>query len=414
MGPITLFDKSFLQSLSTDESVWFDHFFYPVIAPVFFIETLADLTKPARKGKTSEEEVGIIAAKTPEISGAPCHLHSFLATQNLLGALVPMNGQIPVAGARPVERNGKYGAVVEVSPEAAAFQRWKDGEFFEVERRHARAWRAQLEATDLGALQTAMNAMGINAKTCNSHEQALALAKQVVTGLTKSTGRFAALLHVLDVPSQARSMVTKRWKQKGKPSLLQFAPYAAHVLTVELYFRVAVGAHKIAATRASNRADVAYLFYLPFCQVFASSDRLHQVCAPLFLRANQRFVWGQELKKGLADLNAFYTKLPDETKTQAIYQFARELPEGRGGVIPDLCARFAPGMLPGKSRDVNVDAVDLAKTKKLLEDVKEWEEAPISRRAASASQETFESTILKRSIRANRGSWVQIAREHRS
>lgn len=27
MGPIVLFDKSFLQALSVDEAVWFDHFF---------------------------------------------------------------------------------------------------------------------------------------------------------------------------------------------------------------------------------------------------------------------------------------------------------------------------------------------------------------------------------------------------
>jgi hypothetical protein len=30
MGPITLFDKSFIQSLSLDEAVWFDKFFMPV------------------------------------------------------------------------------------------------------------------------------------------------------------------------------------------------------------------------------------------------------------------------------------------------------------------------------------------------------------------------------------------------
>lgn len=45
MVPIALFDKSFLQSLSVDKSVWFDHFFLPVVCPLFFVETLADLTK---------------------------------------------------------------------------------------------------------------------------------------------------------------------------------------------------------------------------------------------------------------------------------------------------------------------------------------------------------------------------------
>jgi hypothetical protein len=45
MGPIALFDKSFLQSLALDESTWFDNFFYPTICPLFYVETLADLSK---------------------------------------------------------------------------------------------------------------------------------------------------------------------------------------------------------------------------------------------------------------------------------------------------------------------------------------------------------------------------------
>ena len=45
MGPSAVFDKSFLQNLSLDESVWFDHYFLPIITPLFFVETLGDLEK---------------------------------------------------------------------------------------------------------------------------------------------------------------------------------------------------------------------------------------------------------------------------------------------------------------------------------------------------------------------------------
>lgn len=76
MGPIALFDKSFLQSLSLDESVWFDHFFYPTICPLFYVETLADLTKSVGpSGRTAEDVVRIIADKTPVLSGGPCMHH---------------------------------------------------------------------------------------------------------------------------------------------------------------------------------------------------------------------------------------------------------------------------------------------------------------------------------------------------
>jgi hypothetical protein len=50
MGPITIFDKSALQSLSMDESVWLDAFFLVNIVPLFYVETLADLEKEVAEG----------------------------------------------------------------------------------------------------------------------------------------------------------------------------------------------------------------------------------------------------------------------------------------------------------------------------------------------------------------------------
>jgi hypothetical protein len=85
MGPIALFDKSFLQSLSLDEAVFFDHFFLPVICPLFYVETLADLEKQVREGQTPEQEVGIIADKVPEMSGYPCAYHLDLGAATLFG-----------------------------------------------------------------------------------------------------------------------------------------------------------------------------------------------------------------------------------------------------------------------------------------------------------------------------------------
>lgn len=66
MGPIALFDKSFLQSLSLDESVWFDRYFYPVICPLFYVETLADLTKStSSSGRSAEDEFGSLQTRRP-------------------------------------------------------------------------------------------------------------------------------------------------------------------------------------------------------------------------------------------------------------------------------------------------------------------------------------------------------------
>ena len=98
MGPTALFDKSFLQSLTVDESVWFDLYFVPIITPLFFVETLADLEKEdVRPGRTVEDEVRIIADKTPELSGVPNVHHVTLCESELRGDTIPFQGR-PVLG----------------------------------------------------------------------------------------------------------------------------------------------------------------------------------------------------------------------------------------------------------------------------------------------------------------------------
>ena len=66
IGPITI-DKSALQSFNPDEALWFDWFYKTNITPLFYVETLADLNKQMRDGRTSEQVVGNIAYKTPVI-----------------------------------------------------------------------------------------------------------------------------------------------------------------------------------------------------------------------------------------------------------------------------------------------------------------------------------------------------------
>ena len=178
MGPIALFDKSFLQSLTVDESVWFDHFFYTNICLLFYVETLADLTKsPTSAGRTAEDTVRMIADKTPVLGGAPCVHHRELVVSNLMGRPIPMNSQIPRAGGRPVRSaDGKRGVVFDESPEAKAFMRWQRQDFQEVERDHARGWREMLTNLDLPATAARMRALGINSKECKTVEQAHAMS----------------------------------------------------------------------------------------------------------------------------------------------------------------------------------------------------------------------------------------------
>ena len=172
MGPFALFDKSFLQSLSEDESVWFGHFFSPIVCPLFYVETLADLDKDVGEHRTSDSEVKTIARKFPENGAYPCTHHGTLATAELLGNPIPIGGQIPRFGGRVVEKDGRSGVVYDQSPEEEAFGRWLDERFHDIERGFARTWRAGLGAIRLDSHAKPLRELGIDARTCKSLDAA--------------------------------------------------------------------------------------------------------------------------------------------------------------------------------------------------------------------------------------------------
>jgi len=323
MAPTALFDKSFLQSLSLDESVLFGNFFNSIICPIFYTETLADLEKSVRARRTPEEEVGVIADKVPEMHVAPNLYHGPLGIQNLLGTSVPMDGRM-IASGKTVSVDGHLGVIHRPPPEAEAFRRWQDREFLEVERRVARRRREDLRAIDLSAVAAGMRAFGINPQNCASLQQAKQIADWLIAGESADLIKLAAV--ILNADRKTERVALDLWKASGRRSFAAYAPYAAHIVAVEVFFQIALGANLIGTARASNRTDIAYLFYLPFCNIFLSTDRLHQKCAPLFMRDDQSFVWGQELKADLQRLVTHYSALPEAESDEGVLVFASTPP----------------------------------------------------------------------------------------
>jgi hypothetical protein len=412
LGPITLFDKSFLQSLSLDESVWFAHFFMPVVCPLFYVETLADLEKAVKAGRTPEQEVGIIASKFPDASGNPCTHHRTLVIGELVGYPVPMDGRIPLSGGRDVVLEGKHGTLFDESPEARAFTRWQRGEFLEIERDVAKQWRAALGAVDLEAVAKNLRDMGISASTCRSLNDARTMAESVVLRSDKPFPTVALLVQLLNIPRQYHERIIERWKINGFRPLLEHAPYSAHVLSVELFFQFALAAHLIGTQRASNRVDIAYLDYLPFCTLFASSDDLHRRCAPLFMRPNQEFVWGPDFKGDLARINAHFLTLPESERNRGITFFAQAPPKIEGSLVRRLRASYM-GAGYDDQPPIEPPVKGDPRHTKLIEDLDKWQKAPDAPADARqpADGERVELLSLKRRVHKKRGSWYQVPKD---
>jgi hypothetical protein len=398
LGPIALFDKSFLQSISLDEAVWFDRFFMPVVCPIFYVETLGNLAKEPRPDGTPEEIVKRIAMKFPEMGGHSCGFHGHIATADLLGNTPPMDGRIPRPGGRVV----KSGTVYENTPEQEAFDRWQEGRFDDVEKIAAAEWRKSLSEADLKKMANELRALGIGRKTCKTLEDAHDLARDTVGGTDKPHTRLAAAMLAFGVKPQLHAQVAERWKRSGARTLPEFAPYAAYALTVETFFQIALAAGLIAAERVSNRTDVLYLHYLPFCHVFISSDKLHRRCAPLFLRPDQRFVWGQELKEGLNGINLHFLGLPENEREKGIMSFANAPP--MGNIVADI---WAPYMRKPESVGIKMSA---EAERELVKRMKAFTAQPTIRPQERSSDED-KMISIKRMIRKNRGSWWQLPKD---
>jgi hypothetical protein len=397
MGPIALFDKSFLQSLSIDESVWFDHFFLAVVCPVFYVETLADLAKEPTSRGPAETAVRIIADKFPEMGGSPCGFHIDLCIGDLLGHHLPLDGRVPRSGGRMVKSGVIYGQ----APAEIAFQRWRDGQFADVERLAAALWRRQLAALDLEGVAKTLRALGIDGKNCQSLEGARSIAQSVVNGTDKPYERLKLATLFLDIPQHLHDPIITAWKSAGQPPLATYAPYAAFVLTVEIFFQIALAARLISTDRPSNRTDIAYLFYLPFCMVFISSDKLHRRCAPLFFRRDQRFVWGPDLKTGLKAANEEFFLLPENEREKGVMTLGLRPPAG--GIVEEV---WKPYMRPdyGTRDRVPLDAAGEAK---LLARFKAFRSEPPDNSLADDP----EIMSIERRVRRRRGSWWQVPKD---
>lgn len=404
MGPVALFDKSFLQSLTVDESVWFDHFFLPVVSPIFFVETLADLAKKGQVGgRTPEETVRIIADKTPVQSGAPCVHHSQLCIANLFGHAFPHLGQIPLSGGRPVRGiDGKPGVVFENSPEAEAFERWQNREFHAIEHDIASNWRAMLTQLNLPEVAYRMGILGITPKNCRSVNEAYSIASSLVNSQFEPKQQIALLFSFLQIPQDLHQAIIFRWSQAGFPPLAQYASYAAHVLKVEIFFQIALAANLISSERPSNRVDIAYLFYLPFCNIFISGDKLHKLCAPVFLQKQQDFIWAPDLKCDLSRINHEFMATSEKERQVGLHKLAPHPPGQSSDMVVALWNKHSP---KASDTDFSMNKLSPEAELKLIKHLNSYKDAPTDPEVAGIPIDQLQSISIQRLVPAKKGSW---------
>jgi hypothetical protein len=315
-----------------------------------------------------------------------------------------MERRIFLPGGRYLAAGNRRGVVVDHPPEMEALLRWENGDFLDVERSFAKGWRRSLEQIDLSA--------GTARLIGGAQIRDRADAKRVADEIVQRDGeRYAVLRLALDslkIPNQSWSDIIRRWKTEGGPRLAQFAPYAAYVLTVNLFFALAMGANLESTKRPSHRIDLAYLYYLPFCYVFTSYDKLHERTATLFLRDDQAFVRGSELKSDLAKLNDYYSNLPQEIKEQGVMKFAHYPPVEGEFLTAKLWDKFMSAEWRKRANEVRKE-MPPDKERELVEMINRMKRE--GRPAAPFDSDDADELQIQRRVPLRKGSWRLLPRE---
>jgi hypothetical protein len=216
-------------------------------------------------------------------------------------------------------------------------------------------------------------------------------------------------LTLLAVPPALKESVLSRWKESGYPQLKKFAPYAAYVVSVDLFFYIATAAELLSKKKVTNRIDLAYLYYLPFCMVFTSSDRFHQRCAPLFLRADQQFAWGPDLKAALKSLDDHYDKLPNVEKEKGIFAIADRPPLTEKSLVTELWDQFLPRW---REPVESVSQADPEAEKHLIRQLKQFSDAPaVPREEADFDVNDMDYMVVKCKVQKKRGKYWQLPKD---
>lgn len=108
--------------------------------------------------------------------------------------------------------------------------------------------------------------------------------------------------------------------------LCDFASYAFYCLNVSLIFHFGL-ANDLITPKRTNPIDLEYLYYLPFCMVFVSGDKLQADLSKLLLTHEQDFIDREVLKSDLRWLKQEWEGLDKTEREKRFYDYGSYPPQ---------------------------------------------------------------------------------------
>lgn len=152
--------------------------------------------------------------------------------------------------------------------------------------------------------------------------QTLSQTAEFVDKLIRSTSPILLLkwfLSDIGMFGATAQRTIERFNTAADGALPRLLPYTAYCVRIALIFHFAL-AFNLVGTRATNRVDLEYLFYVPFCNAFSSGDAFLRKLAELVM-TNQTYISRDALKADLNELSKWWESLsPEQLQTESRLQ----------------------------------------------------------------------------------------------
>lgn len=333
---ITILDKSAFQSLSKKEHYYFNRYFFHNITPILTNEIIIDLSKTFKKGDISQNKVQELASKIIG-SGNPVNAnYKNLCIGSLLGYHIEIStGQAAIDQWTKVPLdNGNYGIWIDTSPSNKAILRWSDGNFTEFEELLAQLLRDTINEYDIDVFRDQLDSLQIILPRVNSIDEITPVVDDFLMRSSLQEVWLRLIFSIVKPDQRLIDPIMSRWHHEST-HLKYFSPYANFCVRVFLTLQIATRS-KIIKWKPSNVLDMQYLFYLPFCMLFVSGDKLHIQLAPLLIRENQSFITRDNFKKSLKMQIEHWDSLNEKEKKLLRFALGIHPYPLKGSIVPVL------------------------------------------------------------------------------
>jgi hypothetical protein len=281
--------------------------------------------------------------------------YNLICILELLGDPVEMDNVPHVWEGKETEKS----IIFEEPYEVRLFKEWLDGHFTEAHKQAAKGYRqnltlipqAHIPTLEKQILQFKGDQIFNDMKIDELNESIVkGKIKEFVNLILHKNSRNNLIkfcMDILGVVSEHRKNIMNRWKAGGGVALSDFAPYTTYVLSVYLYFymimRYEIGrkGKRPKLSDSANWIDFSYFFYLPFTNIFISKDNLHIDNIEYFIKKDQCFINGEDMKNDLKDLIGYYSK-KSEAASQNLLQLIHYPPLEGDYLASKLYDQFYP------------------------------------------------------------------------